>query len=195
MEIKKAIRVSIFIDGRNFYHEAKNLKKGGLKIRLQDIVQKLVGNRELITAFYYNTLLDRKYDPKRYESHNKFINIVKGFPKFKVVLCDWRKIIGEEGTVRYDTKGDDVQLAHDLLMGAVKDEYDTAIIVSGDADFIPILKTVREEYKKKVGNAFFRRTSSYKLRKACDFSINLNKLIRELNEKKKIRDASALSKG
>ena len=180
----KKIRVSVFIDGRNFYHEAKNLKKGGLKIRLQDIVDKLVGNRELVTAYYYNARLDKKYDPEKYESHNKFIEIVKSFPKFRVVLCDWRKITEEDGTVRYDTKGDDVHLAHDLLMGAVRDEYDIAVIVSGDADFIPILKTVREEYKKKVGNAFFRRTSSYKLRKACDFSLSLNKIIRELNLKK-----------
>ncbi len=89
----------------------------------------------------------------------------------------------KDGGFRYDVKGDDVQLAHDLLMGAFKDLYDTAIIVSGDADFIPVIKTIRNEFKKKVGNGYFRRTSSYKLRKSCDFSINLNKVIIELNEK------------
>ena len=185
MEKKRIIRVALFIDGRNFYHGVKNLKKDGLKIRLQDIVGQLVGNRGLVTAFYYNALLDKELDPKRYESHNEFIDIVKKFPKFKVVLCDWRKITEEDGTVRYDTKGDDVCLTTDLLMGAFDNLYDIAIIVSGDADFIPVIKILRERFKKKIGNAFFRRTSSYKLRKACDFSLSLNKIIRELNEKKK----------
>lgn len=68
-------------------------------------------------------------------------------------------------------------------MGAFDNLYDTAIILSGDADFIPVINTVRKRFKKKVGNGYFRRTSSYKLRKACDFSINLNKVIIELNEK------------
>lgn len=182
--MKKNIRVAVFIDGRNFYHEAKNLKKDGLKIRLQDIVKKLVGNRELVTAFYYNALLDKEKDPKRYETHNKFIGIIRGFPKFKVILCDWRKITEEDRTVRYDTKGDDVHLTADLLMGAFKDTYDVAIIVSGDADFIPVIEILRKEFNKRIGNAYFRRTSSYKLRQACDFSLSLNKIIRELNKQK-----------
>lgn len=155
-----------------------------MEIKLQDIVKKLVGNRKLVTAFYYNTLLDKKYDSEKYEIHKKFIEIVESFPEFKVILCDWRKITKEDGTIRYDTKGDDVQLTADLLMGAFKDTYDIAIIVSGDADFIPVINILRKEFKKKIGNAFFRRTSSYKLRKACDFSVNLNKLIRELNEER-----------
>lgn len=181
MTKRKAERVAIFIDGRNFYHEAKNLKKSGIKVKLQDIVEKLVGNRELVTAFYYNALLDEEKDLKRYKAHNKFIKIIESFPKFRVVLCDWRKITQKDGSIRYDTKGDDVQLATDLLIGAFKDSYDTAIIVSGDADFIPVIRILKGEFKKKTGNAYFRRTSSYKLRKACDFSLSLNKIIRELN--------------
>ena len=64
------------------------------------------------------------------------------------------------------------------------DIYDIAIIVSGDADFIPIINTIRKRFKKKVGNGFFRRTSSYKLRKSCDFSINLNKVLIKVNQNK-----------
>ena len=181
--MKKQVRISIFIDGRNFYHSTKNLEKRGHEINLQKIINELVGNRELVQVFYYNALLDKDYNLKKYNRHNKFLDSVRKIPKFKVVLCDWRKITNKDGSFRYDIKGDDIQLAHDLLMGAVKDLYDTAIIVSGDADFIPVIKTVRKEFKKKVGNGYFRRTSSYKLRKSCDFSINLNKVIIKLNEK------------
>lgn len=175
-------RVAVFIDGRNFYHGAKDVKKDGLKVRLQKIVEELVGDRVFVKAFYYNALLDKSLNMDSYEAHNQFINIIKNFPGFEVVLCDWRKITEKDGSVRYDTKGDDVQLAHDLLIGAFDDVYDTAIILSGDADFIPVIKTLQKRFGKKIGNGFFRRTSSYKLRKMCDFSINLNKLIRNLNK-------------
>lgn len=182
MEYKKITRVAIFIDGRNFYHSSKHLEEKGHTIDFQKVVSKLVGNRDLVNVFYYNALLDKEYNLNKYEKHIEFLNGLRKIPKFKVILCDWRKITNKNGKVRYNIKGDDIQLAHDILIGAFRDTYDIAIILSGDADFIPIIKTVRKEFKKKVGNGYFRRTSSYKLRKSCDFSINLNKLIIELNK-------------
>ena len=183
MRDKNSERVSIFIDGRNFYHSTKNLEKRGFKINFQKIVNELIENRDLINVYYYNALLDKEYNLERYEKHKEFLEDLKKIPKFKVILCDWRKIINKDGSFKYDIKGDDIQLAHDLLIGTFKDLFDTAIIISGDADFIPVIKTIRKEFKKKIGNGYFRRTSSYKLRKACDFSINLNKVIIKLNEK------------
>jgi uncharacterized LabA/DUF88 family protein len=184
MENKKVIRVAIFIDGRNFYHSSKHLEEKGYEISFRKLVDELVGNRELVNTFYYNALLDKEYNLEKYEKHKEFLDDLKKIPKFKVILCDWRKIVRKDGSVRYDIKGDDIHLAHDLLMGAVKDTYDIAIILSGDADFIPVIKSVRKEFMKKVGNGYFRRTSPYRLRKACDFSINLNKLIIKLNKNK-----------
>ncbi|MDO8508312.1 MAG: NYN domain-containing protein [Nanoarchaeota archaeon] len=180
---KKKERVAIFIDGRNFYHSTKRLERKGFEISLEKLVSDLVGSRELVTVYYYNALLDKEYDLRRYEEHNKYLDSLRKIPKFKVVLCDWRKIIEKNGNVRYDIKGDDVYLAHDLLIGAFDNLYDIAIIISGDADFIPVINTLRKRFKKKVGNGFFRRTSSYKLRKACNFSANLNKIIIKLNQK------------
>ena len=80
-----------------------------------------------------------------------------------------------------------------LLIGAFDDIYDVAIIISGDADFIPVIDTLRKRFKKKVGNAYFRRTSSFKLRKACDFSVNMNIVVGKLIEKSE-RKRSVLSK-
>ena len=177
-------RVAIFIDGRNFYHSTKNLEKKGCEIKFQKLINELVGNRELVNVFYYNALLDKNYNLEKYNKHKKFLDDLKKIPKFKVVLCDWRKIKNKNGSFRYDIKGDDVYLAHDLLIGAFDDLYDTVIILSGDADFIPVIKTIRKRFKKKVGNGYFRRTSSYKLRKACDFSINLYKIIFKTFNKK-----------
>jgi dephospho-CoA kinase len=179
----KKERVSIFIDGRNFYHSTRKLKEQGFSIKLQDIVYYLAENRQLINVYYYNALLDEEHDPETYKIHNEFLDILKRILKFKVILCDVRKTEKEDGGFLYEVKGDDIYLAHDLLIGAFDNLYDIAIIISGDADFIPVINTLRKRFKKKVGNGFFRRTSSYKLRQSCDFSINLSKIIRKLNNK------------
>ncbi len=175
-------RVAVFIDGRNFYHGIRKFKEKSLDVKLQKIVNDLIDNRQLVTVYYYNAPLDKDYDPNTYKIHNEFLNVLKKIPKFKVILCDVSKIKKSEG-FSYKVKGDDVYLAHDLLIGAFDNLYDTAIIISGDADFIPVINTIRKRFNKKVGNGFFRRTSSYKLRRACNFSVNLGKLIRKLNKK------------
>ena len=45
---------------------------------------------------------------------------------------------------RQRQKAVDVQLAVDALSFAVNDTYDVAILVTGDADFIPVVEAVRE---------------------------------------------------
>jgi uncharacterized LabA/DUF88 family protein len=47
-------------------------------------------------------------------------------------------------------KGIDVMLATDLIVGAVEDSYDIAIVISSDADLLPAIKWVREAKKKQV---------------------------------------------
>ncbi len=180
MENPKPERVMILIDGSNFYHSTKSIRKQGYRIPFQKLIDELVRNKELVNASYYIASLDKEINPKKYEEHQRFLNILRKIPNFKVVLCNLEKIKTKDRSFAYVVKGDDIQLAHDFLMGAVDDLYDIAIIVSGDADFIPLIKTVRERYKKKVGNAYFRSTSSYKLRKAGNFSINLYKIISKI---------------
>ncbi len=44
-------------------------------------------------------------------------------------------------------KDTDVKIATDLMIGAVDDLYDTAILVNSDTDLIPAIQYIR--YKKK----------------------------------------------
>lgn len=45
-------------------------------------------------------------------------------------------------------KAVDVMLARDLLVGAMKDEYDAAYLLSADGDFTPVVESARELGKK-----------------------------------------------
>lgn len=174
----KKERVSIFIDGSNLYNSLKRYK---IKTTFEEIITKLETKREVVNIFYYTASLDITFDKKRYWKHQNFLEKLKEIPNFNVVLCNLRKTTTEDGSIEFAIKGDDIHLATDLIKGAFKDLYDVAIIVSGDEDFIPAIK-VAQENKKKVINAFFPKSSSYLLRRCCDGSINLRKV---LSQKKK----------
>ena len=174
-------RVSIFIDGSNFYYSTVKI---GKKIKFEKLIKELVGDRELINVFYYVAPLDIKTDENKYWKHQRFLEMLNEIPKFKVVLCTLKKLKAKNGGYIYLVKGDDVKLSNNLLMGAVKDLYDTAIVISGDEDFVDSINVVRKEYKKKVGNAYFIKTSSYNLRRTCDFTVKLDKIIDKITYKK-----------
>ena len=161
-------RVAIFIDGSNLYH---NLKRYGIKTTFEEIIKKVETKRKIIDIFYYTALLDKSVDEKKYKEHKKFLDKIKKIPNFNL-----RKVVLEDGSVDFAIKGDDIYLATDLIKGAYEDFYDVAIIVSGDADFIPAIKLVQKN-NKKVINAFFPKSSSYLLRNCCDGSINLKKAL------------------
>ncbi len=61
-----------------------------------------------------------------------------------------------------------------MVKGAYDDAYDTAILVSGDGDFIPAVNVVQEKGKIVV-NAYFKSSLSWHLKQSCDKSIQLTK--------------------
>ena len=166
-------RVAIFIDGSNLYH---NLRRFDIKTRFEDIIKRIETKREIVDIFYYTALLDKSIDEKKYKDHKRFLDKIKIIPNFNIVLCNLRKIVLPDGSVDFSIKGDDVYLATDLIKGSYENLYDIAIIVSGDADFIPAINLVRKNGKKVI-NAFFPKSSSYQLRNCCDCSINLKKAL------------------
>ena len=183
MEIKKE-RIAIFIDGSNLYHSLKKIRE---KIDFKKLIAGLVGSRELVNVFYYTTSLNIKEDEKRYWEHQRFLEEIKKIPKFNVVLCNLKKIKQDDGSFKHFIKGDDARLIHDFIVGAYENLYDTAIIVSGDEDFEPMIKTAQKK-GKKVGNAFFKSSSSSSLRNSSDFSVCIDKNIEKFRLENKKKD-------
>ncbi len=170
-------RVAIFIDGNNLYYSFKNL--GIKRIDFQKLLRLLVEDKLLISTFYYNAPLDININPGTYWEQQKFFNKLKKIPDFNVVLCRLRKHKRKNGNYAFDVKGDDVHLAVDLVSGAYENLYDTAIIVSGDEDFVPAIKKA-QKLGKRVINAYFKSSSSASLKKTCGDFIYMNDLIKEL---------------
>jgi len=177
---RKKERVSIFIDGSNLYHGLKFLRNK--KIDFYEFTKLLAGNNEIKRIFYYTARMDRNFDEQRFIKHQNFLRKLSLIPNFKVVFCTFKKIIEKDGKIKYEVKGDDVQLANDMLVGAYENLYDTAILVTGDEDFKPVVRTVRR-LGKKVENIFFRGGSSSRLRKTCNSSKNIRFILEELKRR------------
>jgi len=149
-------------------------------VNFQRLIKELVGNRILVNVYYYVAPLDIEANEEKYWSHQRFLDKLRQIPKFKVILCALKKIKADDRKYVYIVKGDDLKMSNTLLMGAVDNLYDTAIAISGDEDFIDSINIVRKRYKKKIGNAYFSKSSSSNLRKVCDFTINLDKILNKI---------------
>ena len=69
----------------------------------------------------------------------------------------------------YREKGTDVKIAVDLIIGAVDNLYDSAILVSSDTDLIPAIRYVK--YKdKKIEYVGFAHSSSLGIQKYANLS-------------------------
>ncbi len=147
-------RVMIFIDGSNLYHVLKqNTDKQNLDYK--KFSEKLCGDRELIRTYYYNIRQDSPDNPKLAESQDRFLNALYETDYLEVKLGIWK----QRGQTMVE-KGVDVMIASDLIAHAYEDHYDTAILVSGDADFYPALQVVKDTGKQVEVAAFDSNLSS-----------------------------------
>src|SRR3989304_9224806 len=83
-------RVAIFIDGNNFYFGLRKLygKNKSLKtFDFEKFAHFLAGKDRVVAIHYYNAMLDREHNPKKYESQKEFFEKLRKIPNFHLVLC------------------------------------------------------------------------------------------------------------
>ena len=170
----KKERVAVYIDGSNFYGYLKNEEISfpkGTKFDFKEFVNFLVGDkRELVSKRYYTGVF------RNLDGRDKSKNLIKGQQKFFSKLINDGFVI-KRGRIMpidkvYKEKGTDVKIAVDLIVGAVDDLYDTAILISSDTDLIPAIRYVK--YKnKKIEYVGFAHAPSLGIQKYANFSILL----------------------
>ncbi len=166
-------RVCIYIDGSNFYHYLKSKEVSfptGAKFDFKAFVDFLAGGREIISKRYYTGIF------RNIDGSAKSVSLVKGQQKFLAQMGKDGFDI-KRGRILYDNdrpreKGTDVKIAIDLVIGAIDNHYDTAILASSDTDLIPALQYVKYK-KKKIEYVGFSHAPSFGIQKNADFSILL----------------------
>ena len=163
-------RVAVFIDGSNLYHSLKQQHKKA-SIDFERLYAKLVSGRSLFRVYYYNAPLDQSKEPQRYRDQQKFFASLQSVPylelrRGRLVYRNWPKEPPYE-------KGIDVKLATDMLVHGFRDNYDTAVLVSGDDDFSDALQAVKD-MGKHVEVALFGQRTSQQLREVADKIIEMD---------------------
>ena len=147
--MKKEV-VAVYIDGGNTYRRLKdlNIPEKSNRFDFSSFITYLVGDRELISKRYYVGIVRNIKGTEKEEymvkKQQTFLNglVIDGFDVKK------GKIMYDDGKIR--EKGVDVKLSLDLVVGAVDNLYDTAIVISSDTDIIPAIKYVIGAKNKKV---------------------------------------------
>jgi uncharacterized LabA/DUF88 family protein len=139
-------RISIFVDGSNFYHYLRELYLGGLaEFDYRSFAQFLTHGRTLVSATYYIGRIRSKGDAKSEQlrrSQQRFVD--------HLLRAGWHVEYGQMMEYKgiFQEKGVDVHMAVNLLSGAYEDIYDTALAVSSDTDLLPAIQ--KSQSKKKI---------------------------------------------
>ncbi len=149
-------RVAIFIDTQNLYHSAKNLYN--TKVNFGAIMESALGKRKLIRSIAYVITTEAGDETQFFEALTKIgietktkdLQIFYGGAK----KADW-----------------DVGLAVDAIRLAPK--VDTIVLATGDGDFVPLVTFLKEHFGVQVEVISFGRSSSSKLREACEDFIDM----------------------
>lgn len=159
MDSKK--KVSVYIDGANFVYGLKTLnpKYSDYHFDFENFVKRIIGKDDLIDIFYYNASLKQEVNPRRFKEQQKLLARLRKISKCKIILCKRQKRFNKDDEEYYIIKGDDINLALDMLNDAWENKYDKAILISGDGDFAPLIKYVRNK-NKEVEAVFFEGTVS-----------------------------------
>ncbi len=176
--IDSSERVIIFVDGSNLYHSLKYYFKRA-DIDIAKFCRRVLGRRKLIRIYYYNALVGQKEEPERYKDQQKFLTSLETQPYFelklgRLIYYNW------PGTAPYE-KGVDIMLATDMLTHANNNNYDTAMLVAGDNDYVYALQAVKNAGKHVEVALFGRENTSVPLRKVADKVIRIDgRLLRGL---------------
>jgi len=151
-------RVAVFIDGNNLFHAARF---HNIDVDYNKLLRVLLGDGRLLRAFFYTGVdvgAERQQGFLLWMRRNGFRVIQKELKTFY------------DGTRKANL---DVEIAVDML--SLAGRYDTAVLVSGDEDFVYAVNAVA--YKGcRVEIAGFRSNTAPKLIDVADYFIDLGEI-------------------
>ena len=151
-------RIGIFIDVQNLYHSAKNLYGG--RVNYNELIKLLTNERRLARALGYVV----RSDPETGEE-----SFFEALEKAGIELRMKDIQVFQSGAKKADW---DVGMAVDAIRMAKM--FDVIVLVSGDGDFVPLVKYLQWGLGKGVEVAAFGKTTSGRLKEVADNFIDLD---------------------
>jgi uncharacterized LabA/DUF88 family protein len=153
----KEQRVGVFVDVQNLYYSARYIYKS--KVNFRAILKEAMKGRNLIRAIAYVIKADVKDEANFFEALKNL--------GYQVREKDLQVFPGGA------RKGDwDIGIAMDMIELAPK--LDTVILVSGDGDFVPLVRHVKHALGCYAEVMAFGKSSSQKLVEEADHFFDLD---------------------
>lgn len=153
-------RAMIFIDGQNLFYGCRGYQDD-YKIDYDKLRKECSKKYDLIRSYFYS---GKDPEDEKQESFHTALRYsgfdVKTRPLVKI--DDGRK-----------EKGIDVMLTTDLLTHAFKDNFDIAVIIGGDLDYVQAIQEVKNE-GKIIKLVSFEGNMSKKLKQMVDETLILD---------------------
>lgn len=124
-------RITIFIDNSNIF---KGFRKYNVKVDYEKLKNIITKGRDLHEIFLYEGIV-YPLSPEKKKWY-KDLSEKSGY----LIKTSFDKIAFNDAF----EKKIDIKIAIDVISLAYEDAYDTAVLVSGDGDFVPVIKKVRE---------------------------------------------------
>lgn len=150
-------RVGVFIDTQNLYHSAKNMYHA--RVNFGNVLKDAVAGRRLVRARAYAVTTESGEEKAFFEALAKV--------GIEMRLKDLQVFAG--GAKKADW---DVGLAVDAITASPK--LDTVILLTGDGDFVPLVRYLQNHGGCQVEVVSFGRSSSLKLKEAADDFLDLD---------------------
>lgn len=175
-------RVIVYIDGFNLYFGMRSQYNNTRWLNIKELAQNIVTeNEELIEVQYFTSMVSN--DPGKEKRQRTYISALEttdisifyGHYKTKPKSCHKCGFTWSQ----YEEKMTDVNIATNMIINAMEDKFDKAILVSGDSDLVPPIKAVLTNFPKKeviVGFPPKRFNHSVKIAATNHFIIGRQKL-------------------
>ena len=192
-----ANRVSFLIDGFNVYHSVRDGEQSdGQNLRWLDMMSlcrscvAILGKDAVLEDVWYFSAYAEHLTPSKpdvvsrhrvYVSalQNSGVKVAMGRFKEKEVWCPNCK----SDIVRHEEKETDVAIAAKLLELLHTDACDTVVLVSGDTDLLPAIRTGQALFpQKQIVIAFPDRRVNAQLRQAVSFSFKIRRKRYAMNQ-------------
>ncbi len=131
-------RTAIFIDASNVYYSQRTL---GWQIDYQKLINFFKQETKLTKAYFYSGVVSNNQAQQKFFSKMKQFGYIVKSKEVKWIKDKRKKIIKGKGNL-------DIELALDMVLESKK--FDSAILISGDSDFEPIVKHLKEKKKKVI---------------------------------------------
>lgn len=173
-EIKHKSKLMVFVDGENFAIRYKNyLKEYAQPDHVQYYEDIFLWSKLLNSACHNSFQVIRKHYYTSVFGDTKKLEEIEDYIKNHDI--DAPRVFKKKRNGK--TKKVDISLATEMLHHATKQNYDTALLIAGDEDYVPLVKAVQSEGCRVIV-WFFSHGISRGLKNSADRFIDITRYMR-----------------